>query len=262
MGSFLTKANSSNARYPMPATTLRSARLQLERVRRHYDPSMRTYDEISFLDLTHALRTWLDLKGSLESAAPRLFETKLFSYGVPTKKAMRTVRGHEYVIAHMPGGVLTFACHGDLASWRGGFSKNCAVAARIKRNENGSWEFASYGFCDQTPEGRTHLEEVTISRGNFKQWLDSEAVRVAVRDDEKVLAPPIGIGRETLIRRVANILGASHPVSEHAEANSPFDPAVKYLLRHNVAGVPLPYLLMLKAAQDLLAIAPGLLPDE
>lgn len=247
----------------MPATTLRSARLQLERVRRHYEHSVLTYDEISFLDLTHALRTWLDLKGSLESVAPRLFETKLFSYGVPTKKAMRTVRGHEYVIAHMPGGVMTFASNGEFGSWNGGFSKNCTVSFCIRKNENGSLEFASYGFCDHTPaEGRTHLEEVTISRGNLSQWLDSEVVRLALRDDQKLLAQPLGIGREVLIRRVANILGASHPVSEHAEANSPFDPAVKYLLRHNVGGAPLPYFLVLKAAQDLLAIVPGLLPGE
>lgn len=35
--------------------------LQLERLRRHYEMSMQTYDQISLLELSHTLRVWADM---------------------------------------------------------------------------------------------------------------------------------------------------------------------------------------------------------
>lgn len=87
--------------------------------------------------------------------------------------------------------------------------------------------------------------------------MGAEAVRVGYRDESGNLVRK-SISREVLIRRVANTMGGSHPAG--AEALSDFDPAVQELMHTSVGGVPVPYFILLKSAQDILEIAPRLLP--
>ena len=72
---------------------------------------------------------------------------------------------------------------------------------------------------------------------------------------------PMSLSRENIIRRVANTWDGSHPSIPISDRNQEhfFDPAVAHLMKYTVAGLPIPYFLLLKTAQDLLEIAPRLL---
>ena len=71
--------------------------LHLERLRRHYEVAVRTYDQVSLLDLSHALRVWTELKKPLQSLAPKFSNAIAFKTGVPAKKVLKAARGHNYV---------------------------------------------------------------------------------------------------------------------------------------------------------------------
>ena len=89
----------------------------------------------------------------------------------------------------------------------------------------------------------------------------AEAVRVCFAGADATLKT-IAISREMIIKRVANTLDGSHPSASASDADNIFDAPVHHLLRYIVGGLPLPYFLILKIAQDILAIAPKLLGVE
>ena len=92
-----------------------------------------------------------------------------------------------------------------------------------------------------------------VKRCTFGQWLDSRTV-VGVLPTERGLVS-FSLSREELIRRVANELEASHPEGMEVPPRArEASRATRYLLGHVVAGLPLPYLLLLKDAQELLEI--------
>jgi len=85
----------------------------------------------------------------------------------------------------------------------------------------------------------------------FSEWLASGLIEVPSGNQ---MPPNIKISREILIKRVANILGASHPVgTEIAEATeNKFDPYVLDLHRIQLAnGYPATYYQLLEIANDI-----------
>ena len=62
-----------------------------------------------------------------------------------------------------------------------------------------------------------------------------------------------------MVKRVANTLDGSHASLAAYESDNRFDPAVRHLLHYQVGGLPLPYFVLLKIAQDILSIAKKLL---
>lgn len=73
---------------------------------------MRSYDDVSLLDLSHILRIWAEMKPVLPGKAPRFGTTLAFKTAIPAKKVLRKVRGTEFVFSCMPGGVITYAGNG------------------------------------------------------------------------------------------------------------------------------------------------------
>lgn len=238
--------------------------LQLQRLQRHYDTSVRTYDPVSLLDLSHALRMWTDLKQILSARFPAFISTRAFRSAIPAKKVMRAARGHRHVFAYMPGGVTTFASEGHLASGPAylGPREDYAMAVAAKPNVDGSLELKNYCFVatgfDQPLIEAMRAEDV--SRGNYIQWLGAEVARVSYPTENGQLVR-VTLSRETTIRRVANVLDGSHPAvpAQPNHALSVEDGAVLELLNYKVGGLILPYFILLKAAQDLLDLAPSLL---
>lgn len=47
-------------------------KLQYDRLQRHYSASLEAKDPISFLDLSHALRIWVDMKAAVDALAEHL----------------------------------------------------------------------------------------------------------------------------------------------------------------------------------------------
>ncbi|MFN9387433.1 MAG: hypothetical protein ACK6BU_10800, partial [Cyanobacteriota bacterium] len=65
----------------------------------------------------------------------------------------------------------------------------------------------------------------------------------------------VAISREMIIKRVANTLDGSHAsAAGGGEVDNAFDAPVHHLLKYKVGGLPLPYFILLKVAQDILAI--------
>ena len=236
--------------------------LHLERLRRHYGAVVRTNDHVSLLDLSHTLRLWTELKKPLEKIAPKFASAISFKTAIPAKKVLKAARGHRYVFSYMPGGVVTYASQGHLASGPGmendgDFALGVAVRVSPPTIELGKFSFVSCAFEQPLIKA---LDAETVTRCTFVQWLGAEAVRVAYvngKGDYEVIA----ISREMVVKRVANTLDGSHPsaAGEGGETDNTFDEPIHYLLKYQVGGLPLPYFILLKIAQDLLEIAPKLL---
>lgn len=238
-----------------------NALLQLERLRRHYDVAVRTYDDVTFLDLSHSLRIWVDLKQQLVSAAPSFSQAISFKTGLPARKVIKAARNREFIFCYMPGGVKTYAAKGQLASGPRGNSGGHLSGVAFKIEEDHIW-LDKFSFVspelDNSLIGALNAHQQ--QRCNFQQWLGAEAVRLSFRSAEGELRP-VQISRETLVKRVANTLGGSHPSTAPGETDNIFDPPVRYLLQYKCGGLPLPYFILLKMAQDILEFAPGLLAE-
>ena len=111
--------------------------LQIERLRRHYDLAVNTYDDISLIELSHALRMWTEIKEPLKEIAPNFSNKKLFKTAIPARKIQRAARGNEHILAYMPDGVITYASNGDFFSGPQGETDNfiVAVVARVNGNK-------------------------------------------------------------------------------------------------------------------------------
>jgi len=105
------------------------------------------------------------------------------------------------------------------------------------------------------------LKESNVTKCTYVNWLAADAVRLSYINTNGVLEPVI-ISREILVKRVANILDGSHPSATVKQGENIFDAPIIRLTAFNVGGLPLPYFILLKVAQDILDIAPKLLNSD
>lgn len=236
----------------------------LERLRRHYSHSVRTYDDISLVDLSHVLRIWTELKVPLRKLAPRFATTSAFKTAIPPKKVLRAARGNQFIFACMPGKVVTYASNNELVF--GPKLSPWHQSVVIMRNADGSIELDNFYFVGAVlePQIRELGNVADQTRCNYENWLGSEAVRVCYPDDAAVLKV-MSISREKIIRRVANTLDGSHPSAAAVGGDleeKDIDSAIRFLLQFRMGGLPLPYFILLKIAQDILTVAPKLLGLE
>jgi hypothetical protein len=131
--------------------------------------------------------------------------------------------------------------------------------ATAKFNENGSLDISAYYYVKGEVESslRHLLGQGEISKGNYAEWLGSEVIRLSYLEaDGKCIQ--MGISRENLIRRMANTFNASHPRDPDTSENVDhvLDPAIQFMMKYTVAGLPVPYFVLLKAAQDIISVAP------
>jgi hypothetical protein len=243
---------------------MRTVLLQLERLRRHYEVSVRSYDEVSLLDLSHSLRIWADLKTTLPTEAPAFAKTIAFRSALPAKKVMRIARQYRHIFAYMPGGVVTRASSGQVVSGPDleGPNGQVTVGTALKVNTDGSIELKNFSYVGSALEQPLikALGGEDVSRGNYSQWMGAEVVRMGYLTERGELLRT-SISREELIRRVANTLDGSHPSARMSDDSQthPLAQPVSILLQYKVGGLPLPYFILLKSAQDILEIAPRLL---
>ncbi len=240
---------------------MKTVLLHLERLRRHYEAAVRTYDEVSLLDLSHTLRLWTELKKPLVTLAPEFSNSMMFKTAIPAKKVLRAARGHRFVFSYMPGGVRTYASKGHLASWPGmGPDDGDFVVGVAVKMTPPLVELARYCVILTSFEQPLikALDAESVTRCGYTQWLGSEAVRVSYFNDKSVLEV-VAISREMIVKRVANTLDGSHASAASAEdTDNAFDAPVHHLLQYQMGGLPLPYFILLKIAQDILDVAPKL----
>ena len=86
---------------------------------------------------------------------------------------------------------------------------------------------------------------------SFGGWLDSLALRIKGVNESELSYQMLNISRETLIKRVANSLGPSHPAGGYTISDIN-DPILKELLGYTIYRIPIPYTALLKVAQDII----------
>lgn len=229
---------------------------QLERLRRHYEAASKTYDYVSLLDLSHSLRIWVDLKQILPNIVPSFESTLSFKTASPPKKILNHIRGCQYVLAYMPGFVVTSANKGNIFSVpRIGCEMYCGVRVRNVGTHKAEMAHFYVVAKDLNASMIKVLSNETVTRCNYVQWLASDAVRMCYINSSQKMTP-VALSREILIKRVANTLNGSHPkLSVTSDSDNKFDEPIHYLLQFEWGGLPLPYFILLKIAQDILHVA-------
>ena len=237
---------------------MKTVLLHLERLRRHYEVAVRTYDQVSLLDLSHSLRVWAELKQPLKTIAPGFSKSISFKTATPAKKAFAAARGHKYVFSYMPGGVKTFASNGQLVSGPEDASGPTDLTMMVSMKstpplvELGNYCVVSAVFDESTFKA---LSGERVKRCTYAEWLGAEAVRVSYINAHGALEV-VAISREMIVRRVANTLDGSHPsAAGGGEVDNTFDAPIHHLLQYKMGGLPLPYFILLKIAQDILEIS-------
>lgn len=236
--------------------------VQLKRLKRHYDYSVNTYDDASLLDLAHVLRIWTELKSVLPEQYPNFKIKKPFKTGAPIRKVLKQAVNQQYIFSYLPGnGVVTYASNGQLASGPdinngGGFT----MGVRVKNTGNSIW-LSQYCYISKSLE-QSYIKALgneKVVRCTYANWMSSETVRVQFKNALGVMEKR-SLSREILIKRVANILDASHTSLGDGDASdNMFDDSIKWLMKFNCGGLPVPYFLLLKIAQDIIENAPHLL---
>jgi hypothetical protein len=231
----------------------KNIRLNLERLHRQYLLSVKQYDEVSLLDLSHALRQWVDMRDSVQDYLTQYRPAQTFSTYALRPDLLKACHGAKYIVAYFVKGVTTYASGNALLSFvysLGGQPNRTAFGVRPL---SGGGLIATYLYCIGESRIQYDYDPATafrIQETSFKGWLDAEVVRVRFMDNAQKLHDKI-INRVMLIKRVANNLGGSHPAGVFEVAHT-YDKAVKFLLDYKIGGIPLPYYILLKSAHDIL----------
>lgn len=204
--------------------------LQYDRLARHYEAALAAKDEISFLDLAHSLRIWVDMKAEVtRMAQERGFDLAL-RHHTPPKYIKQSLRGATHTYIPLASGVESPGV--QVMGLR--CTNRALTPEEIKKR-------AAMG----PPLAQ-------VSKMSFAEWLAAGVLEVPSGDSAH---PHLQLSREMVIKRVANALGASHPAG--MEDNDPlenrFDQYIQELHCLKIAdGYPVTYCQLLEIAGELL----------
>lgn len=204
---------------------------QRKRLKRHYSDALANRDPVSFLDLAHVLRIWVELKGTVDAEAQASSASLSFPNPRFSKADRPLLKGDRHIYLPIASGVDS----------PGVEIKGLRITNRALTPEEIKARFEA---------GPPMSQHVSLS---FTQWLAAGIYEVPATDERH---PHIRISREILIKRVANILGASHPAGADRadEFENRFDPYVLELHGIVIAdGYPATYYQLLEIAKDVLS---------
>jgi hypothetical protein len=87
----------------------------------------------------------------------------------------------------------------------------------------------------------------------FGSWLTGLGARIALPAGESATLGVCDLSREDLIKRIANVLGGSHPTGGKVIPHEK-DAAISRLMEYGLLGIPVPYMILLKIAHDILHV--------
>lgn len=212
-------------------------KLQFKRLKRHYGSSLHNKDEIAFLDLAHTLRIFVDMKFEIDKLISSSMIQINFNNTAKNKKRDDILKGCRYFSIPLSSGVDSSGIE----------IKGLTSVSKVL-----------------SPDEIRKLYEVgppnkILTRLTFVQWLGSTIINTVNPTDFK--QPRFDISREVFIKRVANILGASHPDKEDLGENR-FDPFIKEFHTIEVAdGYPLTYYQLLEISSEIVRACEPLLGE-
>lgn len=249
--------------------------LNLRRLRSHFENAMQRFDDVSFVDIASSLRNWADMAGPLVRIAPEFSSRQMFKSATPNRATVREIANITYVLFLTPSVLPTGMYSPPPDSRQGSPISGMKISKNSRLLKNGDGPFSIGGLNTFNNKGQLQtsnpyfvgkalgddyvkfgesLQRASVKPLNFRCWMGAEVVRMGYLDSKDNIKVVI-ISRAMLISRVANILNGSHPTIAIKEQNQ-YDPAVKILLELEFQGVPLPFFVLFKIAEDILHFAP------
>ncbi|MGF1735362.1 hypothetical protein [Photobacterium satsumensis] len=210
--------------------------IQRKRLEKHYQFALNDKDEVSFLDLAHVLRVWVDMKKDVDFHANKKALSFKFKNYKTTKKVKNVLKGSKYTFLPLASGVDS----PDVQVKAVQIIDRALTADEVKALFEAGPPIA-------------HSTKLT-----FSEWLASGVYEVPANSSDH---QTIRISREMLIKRVANMLGASHPAGTEVsdDIENKFDSYVLELHNLQVSnGYPATYYQLLEIAKDILDETIGL----
>lgn len=206
-------------------------KLQFKRLKRHHTLSLEEKDEVAFLDLAHILRVFVDMKNEIDESCGQSGVSISFRNTLKNSKFSKVLKGSKYFSIPVSSGVE---------------SPNIQIKGMTMIGRA------------ITPEEVKRLYEAgppvaTLVNLSFSQWLGANIIDTVNPDNEE--QPRLSISRYMLIKRVANIFGASHPIGTDIgdDTGNKFDFYVRELHKVNVAdGYPLTYYQLLEISGEII----------
>lgn len=225
--------------------------INYERLLRQYEINVLKFDKPALLDLSHMLRIWVEMKNDVQTYLDINESAPIFTNYQLNGKMKKLLWGKDYIFTCFPGSITTMAANDIIMSSSDNFDlKKFTIMSKVKREKNGGLSFKNFLiiFSLLTSDEESIFKEIQGKNIQFTGWMQSEIVKLSFNEQN---LPPIGISREILIKRVANILGGSHPEG-NGDSTNKYDPYINKLMQYDISGLPSPYLMLLKTAKDIL----------
>jgi hypothetical protein len=204
--------------------------VQYYRLRRHFHISYKDGDALSYLDLSHSLRIWVEMKSDIDGLLENKSPSIRFKNPERSTRTENILIGSKYLFLPLASGVNSAALP----------SKEVPVIDRALSVEE------IKNFYGAIPTS------ITMSGLSFSEWLSSGIYKVV---DPELADLELSLSREILIKRAASILGACLPHdSDNEEAQEHrFDQYVADLHKIKLAGgYPATYYQLADFAKDIL----------
>jgi len=232
-----------------------SYKVQYTRLKRHYDSAIKNYDTVSFLDLSHTLRVWTEIKNKVT----KIKNDNVFQIAILTKNFKKLLTGGSYAFCHLPAGVTTNSVNKNELNQQeiisGPAAEKFSVGTFVKFDNDTSMTLAQFFVIYRilspkeikTMSDETH--KMQIQKVNFSKYLESPAIKFNMENSNATC-----ISNEELIKRIANEYDASHPSNGDSdfEVVNIFSGPTKKLMQYKCAKLPLPYFVILHIAKNIL----------
>lgn len=221
--------NRQPLKIPAPITKTDPVRLQLRRLRRHLVENLKAYDEVALINLANALRAVFQMRAELVARA-RSSGVNVHLKDRPLPKALKKVFGKSpYLFIALSEGV----------------SINGATVA----------ELIYLPGRVPTAEERAVIQKVVkphahSRRIGFNEWAGAAIIHVRLRAGEQAFQ----ISREMIAKRVANVLGGSHPEGQpqpRVTRENMFDEPLLEISGMVMQDRPVLYTVLIKIAHDI-----------
>lgn len=240
---------------------------QEERLRRHYEHAIRTYDRVSLQDLSNSLRMWLQMVPGLMKSSS-IYASRQFYSGSPHNRMKVLARKCEkYLIATLAPHTTTYAHGGKLVQGLR-TTENMTLGTifsplRIRKNKPLDI-LASYYLSKEIDDSdNDYMKHPTIKMLNMTDWMGAEVVRYKFTN-EKGEVIKASMSRAICINRVANTMDGCHPSSYvgYDKGSNIWNEHLDFVNLYQSAGTHLPYLILMNTAQQILDIPSAVNPNR
>lgn len=254
----------------------------LIRLKREYMLCYEGYDRAALKSLAHTLRYWVDMRTDVDRYLTEHNPLAKFTTYSTTILFNRTFRGKEYIAACFPRRVVLRAQRHSAEDVANGMPSDVTVsnlAMPMPVVEEGESVALKYSFdykalgleecsigqfilvVDKSVQNLAADRDIYIinnqafdvKKVKFGSWLDGLGARVTFPLGSTSPFRLCDISREDMIKRVANVLGGSHPRGGRVILHDK-DAAVNQLMKYRLLHIPVPYMVLMKVAHDILQV--------